>query len=227
MLCVTLFREDVQELMHIFAANCQYVEVFIDGQVIVAPSQLEAFPPEYRASSLLMRGYYPQLTERGTELRLIQLRMGRMITKLIGHRWNESALNAPPIMREIRTVLDRNQRSLQNTMLSLTFKLMLCLFPYAFMGASNFLNGSVTFIVIILFSIWIAAFGMLNLYSFHGLLHLVRANRYIYLLPGTMRTNRSYGWQEVGATLLLAIAYGCFLLVLALVAAQWFRMQVH
>lgn len=223
MLCVTLFREDMQDLMHIFFAQCQSVEVFIDGHAIVADAQLEAFPPGYRASSLLMRGSYVQ----GTEPRLIQLRMRRMHTKLSGQRWNDSVQKVPPILQDIRTVLKRNSRNGQNTVLSLTLQSMFFIFPQTFLANSMNLGIADTPIAYIFLIALALAMGLFCLFSLHGLLHLLGINRYIYLLPGTMRTAASYGRKEIGATLIVAGSYACLLYVLTLVAARWFSMLMH
>src|SRR5450432_2860706 len=108
--CLTLFKQDIRELVWLFQTHLQNVEIVIDGNRILDIAQLEQFDPAYQAQSLIARGYYHEILEEDTKRQgeppLVELRMSKVIALLIV--WKEAGEAEPAMLADIRKLLLRH-----------------------------------------------------------------------------------------------------------------------
>ncbi len=106
---VTLFKQDIEELVEFFQSHLQDVEIVIDDRHILEITQLEQFEASYQAQSLLARGYWCQATSEDAssqdERLLIELRMNRIMAVLTS--WN--TVRKSEFLEQLRKVLWRHQ----------------------------------------------------------------------------------------------------------------------
>jgi hypothetical protein len=122
---LTLFQQDIEELMHLFQHHLQNVEIMIDDRRIIESAQLEQFEASYQAQSLLARGYWSGTTEEHasdqSEHLLIELRMSNIMAVLTS--WN--AVGTSEFLGRLRKVLLRRHTFVQHTLQAMTVFLFL------------------------------------------------------------------------------------------------------
>ncbi len=111
--CLTLYKRDISELIHLFQTHLEQVEITMDGLPIADTTQLDQFDPTYQATSLLARGYRygtPELDgELESETRYLELRMSKERAVLRLRGWKASGKAEPEVSRQIKKVLWRCQ----------------------------------------------------------------------------------------------------------------------
>jgi hypothetical protein len=96
---LTLYKQDISELIHLFQTHLEQVEITMDGLPIADTTQLDQCDPTYQAVSLTARGYSRRSDGKEktnhSERRSLELRMTRRRAVLQLHGWRNHGLAEP------------------------------------------------------------------------------------------------------------------------------------
>ena len=203
--CLTLFKQDIREIIQLFQNNLQDVEIFIDDLRILDITQLDQFDPTYQAKSLLVQGYdYGMVEDSAKHQNMrpsIELRMGKAQAVLIVRK--EAGQANPKVFVQIRKFLSRCQNHIHQLMVSVGSGLFIYLFVSIVPALEH---HNVNFIMIMLLlpaSSVSLTFAANFLYAF--IVKRLKIETLIFLLPGRMKTNQVYGRREAVGRLIVAL----------------------
>ncbi len=204
-ICLTLFKQDISELIQLFQNNLQDVEIVIDDLRILDITQLEQFDSAYQTKSLLVQGYDYEMVEDSVKRQnmrpSIELRMGKAQTVLIVRK--EAGQAGPKVLNQIRKFLSRRQNHIHQLMVSggrgLFAYLFLSILPALLRHNVNPLTIALLIFVSSVFLLFAANF----LYAF--IVNRLKMETLIFLLPGGTKTDQVYGRREAVGRLIIAL----------------------
>lgn len=215
--CLTLYKQDIITLANMFHYYFQRVEIFIDDIPILYPSQLDACTPDYKAKLLVLRGYHLEWTgegeQRHTQFRLVEVRATKQWVTLVGWKANEKHL--PEAAVELKNFFVNRQNDTQNGLLILVFW---GTYMGWGMGLFNEINHNLSWWLIPFTSLALVLFGFFALFLLVVILRYFQLDTYVFLLPGAVQTERTYGTREVNGTLLVGIVQFFVLIVFTTIA---------
>jgi hypothetical protein len=204
--CLTLFKQDIRELVQLFQNNLQDVEIILDDLLILDSSQLDQFDVAYQAKSLIARGYSPEGirddTKSQDERQFIELKKSEHgITLLL--RWNKVGKAEPEVSVQTRKLLLRCQNRVHQFMVGVGGWVLLSL-PLSLMP--TFQLHHVDYILQILLLIGPGVLLMLAaFFLFTLIVRRLHMETLVFLLPGAMRATHVYGRREAVGRLVIAL----------------------
>lgn len=202
---LTLFRQDISDLVQLFQNDLQDVKIVVDDLPLVDSVQLDQFNPAYQATSLLAYGYSREIGEvdpkpQGDHL-LIELKINNASATLLS--WKENGKAEPEILPQIRRVLLRRQNHFHEFIVTvgnwMLFYLFFCLLPPLQQHHVNFL---------LQICLLVGSGALLTVAAFSLLLMIIRrlkAETLVFLLPGATNSSRIYGRREAISRLVVAL----------------------
>jgi len=216
--CLTLFKEDVSELLQIFQTHLEDVELTIDSLPIRDLAQLNQFDATYQAASLFLHGYHYNIAKTNigdqNQRQLVELRMNKAGAVLQLRNWDDKA--EPEVSTQVRNVLIRCQNRIYSFLQLMTVFLFVG-FPISLLTLlieQHHIDFSLRLIVLIGpgFLLMTIAYFLFILFS-----SLLQLNTQIFLFPGVARIARVYGRGEavgrlvVATVLIVALQTGLFI----------------
>jgi hypothetical protein len=212
---LTLFKQDIRELVQLFQNNLHDVEVVVDDLHIFDITQLDQFDQAYQAKSLLARGYSSELVEEDPKLQgerlLIELKINNVSATLLG--WKEDGRAEPDILMQIRTVLLRRQNHVHEFIVTVGNWMLLYLFLSLLPPLQQHHVNFILQIFLIVGSGILLALVAFFLFAF--IIRRLKIETLVFLLPGATSSTKVYGRREavgrlfVDLILLIVIGGGC------------------
>jgi ABC-type multidrug transport system fused ATPase/permease subunit len=203
--CLTLFKEDVSELLQIFQTHLEDVEFTIDSLPIRDLAQLNQFNATYQAASVFSRGYHYKIAKADigdqNQRQLVELRMNKAGAVLQLRNWDDKA--EPEVSIQVRNVLIRCQNRVHSFLQLITVFLFVG-FPISLLTLlieQHHIDFSLRLILLIGPGFLLMTIAYLLFYLLLSLLHL---NTQIFLFPGAARIARVYGRGEAVGRLVIA-----------------------
>ncbi len=208
---LTIIKQDVLDLIDIFQSNLQDVEIMIDDQPIFESEQLEQFDATYRATSLLARGYWPEIIGEGVksqgERRLIELKISRVSAILTNRK--KSGQKEDELIKAVSNILlrhcNRTHHSWVFTVILPFFSIGVILQPIArryyssFVAQTAFMLGiGICLEVVALFALGIIA-------------RFFKVDARIFLFPGMTEIKKTYGRRETIGAVIVALSLFVFM----------------
>ncbi|BCL80597.1 hypothetical protein ccbrp13_30620 [Ktedonobacteria bacterium brp13] len=213
---LTLFKQDIAELVQIFQNYLQDVEFVIDERRIVESTQLEQYEAAYQAQSLLARGYWSGTTGKDadgqSERLLIELRMNKVMAVLTG--WD--SVGKSEFLERIRKVLLRRNTSMQQTLQVVTVGLFLGPLLSVILLLERHSISSILQLLSEIGAIILAIPVFVLLFAF--IVKRLKLEKRIFLFPGKTTTTQVYHRSGMVARLVVAlvllIVFDGFLVIL-------------
>jgi hypothetical protein len=210
-ICLTLLKPDIRELIVLFKAYLQDVEIIIDGFHLSHIAQLEQYDPGYRVQLMVLRGYYCESNEvRGAyeeTRRLVELKISRKSAVLIG--WQEAGKKDPYIIVLIKRLLSRCQNHtycsrVKAASMSFSFGWIYFSLAEEHLGAYK---QSIEFLV---------ALCLIVLLVFTLPAWLLKLDESVFLFPGLATTTKTYGRREMIGIVVVTVVVHVMLLMLSI-----------
>jgi len=220
--CLTLFKQDIKELVELFQTHLQDVVILIDGKRILDIGQLDQFDPAYQAQSLLARGFYrdgkrDQATTQN-EHQSIELSMSKVLAILLS--WKEADQAEPEILASIRKFLQHRVNRVHQALIFCTALSVLSAFAWSLSSAAQ--SHQFAFLAQLLLAIGGGApLGLGTFWLFVTTVHLLRLDTRVFLFPGATEAMRTYGRRETIGTVGIALI---FFLLVPLIVVLGFRL---
>lgn len=221
--CLTLLKQDISELVHLFHNYLQDVEIMIDDLRILDDTQLEQFDAAYQAKSFVARGYGKGDTREDSSVRherpFVELKMSRVVASLQLRGWDTAGKADPEVSAQMKKLLLRCQNRVHQFVIMcaifMLFSLFLAFQPIAKQHSLDFvsqlfleLGGGLVLDVV--------AFCLFSVF-----VRLLKLERRIFLFPGMTKATRVYGRREMIGTVVLALTLYVLLIVIVTIAFRF------
>lgn len=214
---LTLFKQDIAELVQIFQNYLQDVEFVIDEQRIVESTQLEQYEAAYQAQSLLARGYWSGTTGKDadgqSERLFIELKMNKVMAVLT--IWD--SVGKSEFLERLRKVLLRRNTAVQQILQMVTVGLFLGPPVSGILLLEHHSSSSILPLICEIGAIILAIPAFVLLFAF--IVTRLNLEKRIFLFPGKTTTTQVYHWPGMVArlvvTLVLLIVFEGFLILSA------------
>lgn len=208
--CLTLFKQDIREIIQLFQNNLQDVEIFIDDLRILDIAQLDQFDPTSQAKSLLARGYDHKTGAADTKLSderlLIELKMSSISMLLLAPK--EADLANPKALLQIRMLLLRCQNSSQQSLIMLAFSIIF-FSPISIMQLVSHQYHLAFIMQLLVTVVGTLLLGPLMAFFLVKIVRLLRIDTRVFLWPGATNTTQTYGRRSAFGTIMIALAIVC------------------
>jgi hypothetical protein len=219
--CLTLFKQDIRELVLLFQTHLQNVEIVIDSNRILDIAQLEQFDPAYQVQSLIARGYYHETLKEHAKCQgeppLIELRMSKVVALLIV--WKEAGEAEPEMLADIRELLLRHlNRFHQLLIFCASFSTLLSgISPLQSVAHQHHLD----FLAQLLLEAGGGTLlGLATFFLFIAIVHLLKLDTRVFLFPGMTKATQIYGRRDVIGTIVVVLI---FLVLVEIIVTLAFR----
>lgn len=200
---LTLFKQDIEELVQLFQNHLQDVEIVIDDRRIFESTQIEEFEDSYQAQSLLARGYWSGITGEHAggqgERLLIELRISKVMAVLTS--WN--TIGKSEFLGRLRKVLLRRHTFVPQMVQMVTIGLFLSpLLSIVSLLEHQYIRSILQLLIEIGAGI-LAVPAFVLLFAF--LVTRLKLERRIFLFPGKTTTDQVYHRFAIVARLVVAL----------------------
>jgi hypothetical protein len=224
-LCLTLFEQDIKELVRLFQTHLQDAEIVIDNHHMLDKIQFEQYithleqsDPTYQVRSLIAHGHYHEKREEQEQRQVdppsIELSMSKRIATL--SVWKETDEGEPTMVADVRKLLLGHVNRVYQF-------LFMCSFLFTYLAAASSLMSSAQrhrldfsngILLVVGGGIPI---GVATCILLTVILHFLQLDTRVFLFPGEMKPRRVYGRRETIGTLVVALIL--FVLIPTIVAS--------
>ncbi len=223
--CLTLYKRDISELIHLFQTHLEQVEITMDGLPIADTTQLDQFDPTYQAVSLTARGHSRRAdgkenTDHNERLS-VELRINKLRAVLQIHGWRNRSMAEPEVSTRIRKVLLRCQNRVQHLLQVIAIYLILFT-PFSVQPTLQEHRVAPLLQIFLIFGCTLLLVPP-TFFFFNFIVKLFHLEKQIFLFPGALRTTHVYGGREAVGRLITALCITIIfdLIIIILLRLLW------